>query len=133
IRIYSGTVESGQGVFNARLGRVERVGRLFQVHANSRDPIEKAEAGQIIACMGLKQSATGDTLCTKEQPITYGATTFAEPVISQAIEPKSTGDRDRLGEALGVIARADQTFRARTYPAHGQTITTGIAGVYHRP
>lgn len=130
VRVYSGTIESGQAVFNVRLGRHERVGRLFQVHAASREAIERAEAGQIIACMGLKQSGTGDTLCLKEDPITYGATTFAEPVISQAIEPKSTGDRDRLGEALGIITREDPTFRARTDPETGQTLISGMGELH---
>jgi elongation factor G len=130
VRVYSGTLEAGMAVFNARVGRHERVGRLFHMHAASREPVDKAEAGQIVACMGLKDSVTGDSLSLKDNPISFGATTFAEPVISQAIEPKSSGDRDRLGEALGVLQREDPTFRARTDPETGQTLISGMGELH---
>lgn len=109
VRLYSGTFSAGDLLYNPRLGKSERVGRLFRVHAASREPVESAAAGAIVACMGLKQSATGDTLCTKRDMIAYGATTFAKPVISMAIEPVSGADRDKLGEILAVIAREDPT------------------------
>jgi elongation factor G len=130
LRVYSGTLESGAAVYNSRLGRTERAGRLFVVHAASRDPIAEAHAGQIVACMGLKESMTGDTLCTKQNPISYGATTFASPVISMAVEPKSSADRDRLGEVLGVIAREDPTFKVHTDKDTGQTIISGMGELH---
>ncbi|HZN58263.1 MAG TPA: elongation factor G [Planctomycetota bacterium] len=130
VRIYSGTLNAGDALYNPRLGRNERVGRLFMVHAASREPIEKGTAGMIIACMGLKQAATGDTLCSKEAPIAYGSTTFAQPVISMAIEPVSSGDRDKLGEILGIITREDPTFRASTDPETGETIISGMGELH---
>ena len=130
LRVYSGTLESGTAYYNSRMGKHERVGRLFLVHAGSRESIEKAEAGQIVAAMGLKQGATGDALCTKEHQIAFGATTFANPVISMAIEPKSSGDRDRLGEALGIVSREDPTFHVHTDPETGQTIISGMGELH---
>jgi elongation factor G len=130
VRIYSGTLESGKGVYNPRIGRHERIGRIFLVHASSREAVETAEAGQIVAVMGIKQSATGDSLCSKQAPIVYGATTFANPVISQAIEPKSSGDRDRLGEVLGIVAREDPTFHVFTDQDTGQTIMSGMGELH---
>ncbi|MCZ6794275.1 MAG: elongation factor G, partial [Planctomycetota bacterium] len=130
IRVYSGRVLSGKGVYNPRLRRHERVGRLYRVHASSRVPVEEASAGQIVACMGLRQSATGDTLCQKDHPIVYGATIFAEPVISMAIEPRSTADRDRLAEILAVVAREDPTFRVHTDPETGETLISGMGELH---
>jgi elongation factor G len=130
LRLYSGTLRGGDAVYNPRLGRSERVGRLFLVHAASREPIEAVAAGQIVACMGLKASTTGDTLCSKQSPISYGATTFAAPVISMAVEPKSTADRDRLGEVLGIIAREDPTFKVRTDEETGQTLISGMGELH---
>ena len=130
VRIYSGTLNGGDQLYNPRMGKNERVGRLFMVHAASREPIEKGSAGMIIAAMGLKQSATGDTLCLKQTAIAYGATTFAKPVISMAIEPKSSGDRDKLGEILGIICREDPTFRASTDPETSETIISGMGELH---
>lgn len=130
VRLYSGSFSAGDALFNPRMGRTERVGRLFMVHAASREPIETATAGKIVACMGLKQSATGDSLCLKDKPIAYGATTFAKPVISMAIEPVSSIDRDKLGEVLGIIAREDPTFRAATDPETGETIVSGMGELH---
>ena len=130
VRVYSGVLESGNGYYNPRLGRHERVGRLFLVHAGSREAIERAEAGQIVAVMGLKQSATGDSLCLKDSQIQFGATTFANPVISMAVEPKSSGDRDKLGEVLGIIAREDPTFHVFTDEETGQTIISGMGELH---
>ena len=130
VRLYSGTMVSGKGVYNPRLRRHERIGRLFLVHANSREAVEEAKAGQIVACMGLKESATGDTLCQKDRQIAYGETEFAEPVISVAVEPKSTADRDRLGEILACIAREDPTFHVRTDRETGQTLISGMGELH---
>ena len=130
VRVYSGTLEAGKGFYNPRLRRHERIGRIFLVHASSREAIETAEAGQIVAVMGIKQSATGDSLCSKQSPIVYGATTFANPVISQAIEPRSSVDRDRLGELLGIIAREDPTFQVHTDQETGQTIISGMGELH---
>jgi elongation factor G len=130
VRIYSGSFEVGDGLYNSRLGRHERVGRLFLMHANSREPVERAGAGQIVACMGLKQSATGDTLCRKNDAILYGATTFAKPVISMAIEPATTADRDKLGEVLNTIAREDPTFRTYTDRETSETIIAGMGELH---
>ncbi|MBN1442384.1 MAG: elongation factor G, partial [Planctomycetes bacterium] len=130
VRLYSGAIESGSAVYNPRLGRHERVGRIFLMHAGSREAIERASAGQIIACMGLKKSTTGDSLCQKSAPILYGTATFAEPVISVAVEPRSAKDRDRLGEVLGIIAREDPTFRACTDPETGQTLISGMGELH---
>jgi len=130
VRLYSGTLTGGEALYNPRLGKTERVGRLFQMHAASREPIEKATAGMIVACMGLKQSATGDTVCTKQHAIAYGATTFAKPVISMAIEPATNGDRDKLGEILGIIQREDPTFRSSTDQETGETIISGMGELH---
>ena len=130
VRIYSGTLNAGDQLYNPRVGKAERIGRIFMVHAASREPIEKGSAGMIIAAMGLKQSATGDTLCHKQTAIAYGATTFAKPVISMAVEPKSSGDRDKLGEVLGIICREDPTFRASTDPETSETIISGMGELH---
>ena len=130
VRVYSGTFKSGEALYNPRLNKMERIGRLYLVHAKSREAVETATAGQIVACMGLKLSATGDTLCRKKTPIIYGATSFARPVISMAVEPASSGDRDKLGEILGVIAREDPTFHVATDQDTGQTIISGMGELH---
>ncbi len=130
IRVYSGSFESGEALYNPRLNKMERIGRLYLVHAKSREPVEGAAAGQIVACMGLKLSATGDTLCRKKTPIIYGATSFARPVISMAVEPVTSSDRDKLGEILGLIAREDPTFRAATDRETGETIISGMGELH---
>ncbi len=130
VRVYSGSFKSGESLYNPRLRRNERIGRLFLVHAASREPIEEARAGQIVACMGLKHSATGDTLCRQKAAIVYGAATFAEPVISMAIEPAVTADRDKLGEILSVVAREDPTFHVKTDEETGQTIISGMGELH---
>ena len=130
IRVFSGTLYAGKGAFNPRLGKHERVGQIYRIHAGSRESIECAQAGQIVACVGLKKSATGDTLCAKENQIAYGATTFANPVISMAVEPSTSADRDRLGEVLGIISREDPTFRVATDEETGQTIMSGMGELH---
>lgn len=130
VRVYSGTFKSGDQLYNPRLGKTERVGRLFLVHADDKEPIDRAEAGQIVACQGLKLCATGDTLCRKHDQIAYGATTFAAPVISQAIETKSSGDRDKLIMTLGLIAREDPTFQTFTDGETGELIISGMGELH---
>jgi elongation factor G len=130
LRLYSGSFSQGDALYNPRLGKTERVGRLFTVHASSREPVETAVAGMIVACMGLKRSATGDTLCRKQDAIAYGATTFARPVISMAIEPVSNVDRDKLGEVMGIIAREDPTFFALTDRETGETLISGMGELH---
>ena len=130
IRIFSGTLHAGKAAFNPRLGKHERVGQIYRVHAGARESIECAQAGQIVACVGLKKSATGDTLCAKDNQIVYGSTTFANPVISMAIEPSTSADRDRLGEVLGIISREDPTFRVATDEETGETIMSGMGELH---
>ncbi len=130
IRIFSGTLHAGKAAFNPRLGKHERVGQIYRVHAGARESIECAQAGQIVACVGLKKSATGDTLCAKDNQIAYGSTTFANPVISMAIEPSTSADRDRLGEVLGIISREDPTFRVATDEETGETIMSGMGELH---
>jgi elongation factor G len=130
VRLYSGSFEAGEGLYNPRLGKHERVGRIFLMHAGSKEPIEKATAGQIVACMGLKEASTGDTLCRKKDAVAYGSTTFAKPVISMAIEPVSTADRDKLGEILGIVSREDPTFLTYTDEETGETIIAGMGELH---
>ena len=130
VRLYAGSFESSEGLYNPRLRKHERVGRIFQMHAGSKEPIERAIAGQIVACMGLKETSTGDTLCRKKEPVAYGSTTFAKPVISMAIEPVSTGDRDKLGEILGIVSREDPTFNTYTDEETGETIIAGMGELH---
>jgi elongation factor G len=130
VRLYSGSIRAGDSLYNPRLGRMERVGRLFLMHADSRECVDSAAAGQIVACMGLKESSTGDSLCSRKEPIAYGATTFASPVISMAIEPASGADRDRLSTVLGVIAREDPTFTVCTDEETGQTLISGMGELH---
>lgn len=130
VRVYSGSFTAGDQLYNPRLGKTERVGRLFLVHADDKEPIEKAEAGQIVAAQGLKLCATGDTMCRKHEQIAYGATTFAAPVISQAVETKSSGDRDKLIMTLGVIAREDPTFQTFTDKETGELIISGMGELH---
>ena len=125
VRIYAGTLKQGKGLYNPRLGRHERAGRLLRMHADEREAIESAGPGEIVALVGLKQTATGDTLCNKEDPIALESIVFPDPVISMAIEPKSTADRDKLEDVLGRLAREDPTFRVRRDPETDQTLIAG--------
>jgi elongation factor G len=130
VRVYSGSFSVGDPLYNPRLGKTERVGRIFRVHAANREPVEAATAGTIVACMGLKDSVTGDTLCWKHHPISYGATIFARPVISMAIEPLLSADRDKLGEVLSTIAREDPTFRVSVDDETEETIISGMGELH---
>jgi elongation factor G len=130
VRIYSGTIKQGKGLYNPRFGRHERAGRLLRMHAADREQISEASAGDIVALVGMKQTATGDTLCDKDHPIALESIVFPEPVISMAIEPRSAADRDKMDEALGKMAREDPTFRVATDEETGQTIISGMGELH---
>ncbi len=130
LRLFSGRLLPGDSVYNPRLGRTERVGRLFRVHAWKREPIGEAAAGDIVACVGLRESATGDTLCSKERPIAYGKTTFARPVISVAIESTFSQDRERLGRVLARLTRDDPTLQVAVDEETGETILSGMGELH---
>jgi len=129
-RVYSGTLRQGKGLYNPRLKRHERAMRILRMHANEREALEQASAGEIVALAGLKQTATGDTLCEKEHPIALEPIHFPEPVIRMAIEPRSAADRDRLEEALQRLAREDPTFRVSRDPETDQTLVSGMGELH---
>jgi elongation factor G len=130
LRVYSGTMKTGEQVLNVRRGRKERVGRLLQMHANKRQEIPDASAGDIIAAVGFKSVSTGDTLCDPRHPIALEAMQFPDPVISIAIEPKTQADMDRLAESLERLAQEDPSFRVATDPETGQTIISGMGELH---
>jgi elongation factor G len=130
LRIYSGRVEAGTAVLNPRTGKKERIGRLFQMHANKREDIPSAAAGDIVASVGLKNTATGDTLCALKHPIVLESMTFPDPVISVAIEPNTKSDEDKLSIALGKLSNEDPTFQVRTDDETGQTIVSGMGELH---
>ncbi len=129
-RVYSGTLEKGSYVYNARSGRKERIGRILRMHANHREDIDAIGAGDIAAAVGLTDTRTGDTLCDEKKPIILESITFPEPVIFQAIEPKTKVDQDKLGTALGRLAQEDPTFRMRTDDETQQTIIGGMGELH---
>jgi elongation factor G len=129
-RVYSGSLKSGSYVYNSSKDKMERVGRLLQMHANKREEIEEVMAGDIAAAIGLKSTGTGDTLCDKDKPIILEAMRFPNPVIDVAIEPKSKADQDKLGQALQKLAEEDPTFRVRTDAETGQTIIAGMGELH---
>ena len=131
LRVYSGTAASGASVINATKDRKERIGRLLMMHANSREDVENASAGDIVAAVGLKSTTTGDTLCDPSKPIVLERMTFPEPVIDIAIEPKTKQDQERLSTALQRLSDEDPTFRVRTDEETGQTLIAGM-GELHR-
>ncbi len=130
MRVYSGHVETGDQVLNANRGRKGRVGRLLRMHANKRQEIEEAFAGDIVAVVGLKSVATGETLCDPQQPVALEAMAFPDPVLSIAIEPKTKADMDRLGASLERLAQEDPSFRVGTDPETGQTIISGMGELH---
>jgi elongation factor G len=130
LRVYSGHVSTGDQALNARTGNTERVGRLLKMHANKREEIKEVYAGDIVAVVGLRNVATGDTICSPKQPIVLEAMQFPEPVIDVAIEPKTKADQDKLGMALGKLAQEDPTFRVHTDPESGQTIISGMGELH---
>jgi elongation factor G len=129
-RVYSGVLEKGSYVYNARSGRKERIGRILRMHANHREDIDAIGAGDIAAAVGLGDTRTGDTLCDEKNVIILENIVFPEPVISQAIEPKTKGDQDKLGTALSRLAQEDPTFRMRTDEETQQTIIAGMGELH---
>ena len=130
LRVYSGTMESGSSVLNSTKGRKERIGKVYQMHANKREERPSAVAGQIVAVMGLKDTTTGDTLCDLAQPVILESMTFPAPVIHVAIEPRTKGDQDKLGTAIQRLAEEDPTFQVRTDEETGQTIIAGMGELH---
>ena len=130
IRVYSGSVESGAQVINSTKGRKERIGKLFQMHANKENPVDSVTAGHIYAAIGLKDTTTGDTLCDPDNQIVLESMTFPEPVISVAIEPKTKGDQEKLGLAIQKLAEEDPTFRVEHDHETGQTVISGMGELH---
>ena len=129
-RVYSGVVNSGDTIYNPVKGKKERVGRLLQMHANQRDEIKEVRAGDIAAAVGLKEATTGDTLCHPDKIITLEKMVFPEPVISQAVEPKTKADQEKMGIALNRLAQEDPSFRVHTDEESGQTIISGMGELH---
>jgi elongation factor G len=130
IRIYSGTLEAGTQVLNSIKGRKERIGKIYQMHANKREERPSATAGSIVAVMGLKDTTTGDTLCDVQKPVILESMTFPAPVINVAIEPKTKSDQEKLGTAIQRLAEEDPTFQVRTDEETGQTIIAGMGELH---
>src|ERR1700691_6180137 len=130
IRVYSGQLKTGDSVLNVRSGRGERIGRLLKMHANKREEISEILAGDICAAVGLKNVSTGDTICSEAHPIALENITFAVPVISVAVEPKTKADQEKMGMALGKLAQEDPTFKVHTDPDSGQTIISGMGELH---
>ena len=129
-RVYAGTLQSGSYIQNATKGKRERVGRILQMHANSRQEISEVHAGDIAAAVGLKDTGTGDTLCDEKRPIILESMEFPEPVIEVAIEPKSKADQDKMGVALQKLSEEDPTFRAATNVETGQVVIAGMGELH---
>ena len=129
-RIYSGSLKSGDSVFNPTKGKRERIGRLLQMHANKREEIQEVSSGDIFAAVGLKYTTTGDTICLEKKPIILESIHFPEPVISIAIEPKTKGDVDKLGSSLHKLALEDPSFKVKTDEETGQTIISGMGELH---
>jgi elongation factor G len=130
VRVYSGVLVTGTTVLNAASGKKERVGRLLKMHANKREDIKEAHAGDIVAVVGLKQTSTGETLCDLKRPILLESMDFPEPVIEVAIEPKTKTDRDALGQALQKLVKEDPSFRVKTNEETGQTLIAGMGELH---
>jgi len=130
MRVYSGTLESGTAVYNSVKMKRERVGRMVQMHANSREEISQVLAGDIAAAIGLKDTTTGDTLCAENNKIVLERMEFPEPVISVAVEPRTKADQEKMGVALGKLAQEDPSFRVKTDEESGQTIISGMGELH---
>lgn len=130
VRVYSGTLNSGETVLNSVKGKKERIGRILQMHANNREEIKEVLAGDIAAVVGLKEVTTGETLCDIDAPIILERMEFPEPVISQAVEPKSKADQEKMGLALSRLAQEDPSFRVRSDEESGQTIISGMGELH---
>jgi len=129
-RVYSGTLKAGDSVYNPIKGKKERIGRILQMHANSREEIKEVRAGDIAAAVGLKDVTTGDTLCTKDSVITLERMEFPNPVISVAVEPRTVADQDKMAVALSKLAKEDPSFRVSTDEETGQTIIAGMGELH---
>ena len=130
VRVYSGVLKAGETVLNAVKDKKERVGRIVQMHANSREPVDEVLAGDIAACIGLKDVTTGETLCAMDAPIILERMVFPEPVISQAVEPKTKADQEKMGLALNRLAQEDPSFRVSTDEESGQTLIGGMGELH---
>ncbi|MEX1908856.1 elongation factor G [Janibacter sp. Y6] len=130
IRVYSGHISSGTGVINSTKGKKERIGKLFQMHANKENPVDEAMAGHIYAAIGLKSTTTGDTLSDVDNPVVLESMTFPEPVIQVAIEPKTKSDQEKLGTAIQKLAEEDPTFQVSLDEETGQTIIAGMGELH---
>jgi elongation factor G len=130
VRVYSGVLKKGDTVYNAVKGKKERIGRIVQMHANNRQEVEEIRAGDIAACVGLKEVTTGETLCDPSAVITLERMVFPEPVIAQAVEPKTKTDQEKMGIALNRLAAEDPSFRVRTDEESGQTIIAGMGELH---
>ncbi len=130
IRVYSGVLASGATVYNSVKGKKERVGRILQMHANNREEIKEVLAGDIAACVGMKDVTTGETLCDPDAPIILERMVFPDPVIHVAVEPKTKADQEKMGIALGRLAAEDPSFRVRTDEESGQTIISGMGELH---
>jgi len=130
VRVYSGALRTGDTVLNPRTGRTERIGRLVKMHADKREDVTEILAGDICACVGMKELKTGDTLCSPQHPVALGAITFPDTVISVAIEPKTKADQEKMGFALSRLADEDPTFKVRTDEDSGQTIISGMGELH---
>jgi len=130
VRVYSGVLKKGDTVYNPVKGRKERIGRIVQMHANNRQEVEEIRAGDIAACVGLKDVTTGETLCDPSAVITLERMVFPEPVIAQAVEPKSKADQEKMGIALNRLASEDPSLRVRTDEESGQTIIAGMGELH---
>jgi len=130
IRVYSGVLNKGDTVYNSVKGRKERIGRIVQMHANNREEVDEVVAGDIAAAIGLKDVTTGETLCSPDKPIVLERMVFPEPVIHVAVEPKTKGDQEKMGIALGRLAQEDPSFRVRSDEESGQTIISGMGELH---
>ncbi len=130
IRVYSGQLKTGDSVRNVRTTKTERIGRLLKMHANKREEISEILAGDICAAVGLRNVSTGDTICDEDHPIALESITFAVPVISVAVEPKTKADQEKMGMALSRLAQEDPTFKVHTDPDSGQTIISGMGELH---
>ncbi|WP_297081877.1 elongation factor G [uncultured Demequina sp.] len=130
VRVYSGHLETGAAIVNSTKGKKERIGKLFQMHANKENPVETIQAGHIYAVIGLKDTTTGDTLCNPDHQVVLESMTFPEPVIDVAIEPKTKGDQEKLSTAIQKLAEEDPTFRVRLDEETGQTVIGGMGELH---
>jgi elongation factor G len=130
IRVYSGVLAAGSGVYNAAKGRRERIGRLLQMHANKREDIEEVRTGDIAAAVGLKEVLTGQTICDENHPVILESMDFPDPVIQVAIEPKTKADQEKMGVALSRLAQEDPTFKVKSDPETNQTIIAGMGELH---